>query len=118
MDLMGVQSLWNPIGLIPVVGAITPAAHGECDGAYFKWEVGSLFKTYPFIIHDPTSHHQPRYTLLSADFVTSIRLDDLTVTPSHTRIVKTARPSQHVADDSGQPKDSSSSCFHLEAASM
>ncbi|KAJ6609771.1 hypothetical protein B0H10DRAFT_1693072, partial [Mycena sp. CBHHK59/15] len=43
-----------------------------CVGAYFKWDVGSLFKTYPFIIHDPTSRHQPGYTLLSADFVTSI----------------------------------------------
>jgi hypothetical protein len=54
------------------VASITPVAHRECGGAYFKWDVGSLFKTYPFIIHDPTSRHQARYTLLSADFVTSI----------------------------------------------
>ncbi|KAJ6615849.1 hypothetical protein B0H10DRAFT_1732998, partial [Mycena sp. CBHHK59/15] len=38
----------------------------------YKWDVGSLFKTYPFVIHDPTSCHQPSYTLLSADFITSI----------------------------------------------
>ncbi|KAK6995564.1 hypothetical protein R3P38DRAFT_2800752 [Favolaschia claudopus] len=44
----------------------------ECSGAYFQWTVGSLYTTYPFVIHDTTSRHKPRYTLLSADFVTSV----------------------------------------------
>ncbi|KAF7328555.1 hypothetical protein MVEN_02543200 [Mycena venus] len=57
---------------IHVASGILPAVHGDCVGAYFKWEVGSLFKTYPFVIHDPKSRHKPRYTLLSAEFVTSI----------------------------------------------
>ncbi|KAJ7867635.1 hypothetical protein B0H13DRAFT_1897474 [Mycena leptocephala] len=79
MDSIRVHGLWVPIGLvgdvktslIPVANGIAPAAHGECLGVHYKWEVGSLVKSYPFVIHDPMSRHQP-YTLLSADFVESI----------------------------------------------
>ncbi|KAJ7830763.1 hypothetical protein B0H13DRAFT_1915782 [Mycena leptocephala] len=79
MDSIRVHGLWVPIGLvgdvktslIPVANGIAPAAHGECLGVHYKWEVGSLVKSYPFVIHDPMSRHQP-YTLLSADFIESI----------------------------------------------
>ncbi|KAJ7127802.1 hypothetical protein C8R44DRAFT_597978, partial [Mycena epipterygia] len=43
----------------------------ECVGAYFQWDTGSLFKTYPFVIHD-SPRHDPGYILLSVDFVTSV----------------------------------------------
>ncbi|KAJ7251090.1 hypothetical protein C8J57DRAFT_1078413 [Mycena rebaudengoi] len=49
-----------------------PANASGCVGTYYKWDVGSLCKTYPFAIHDPTSSHAPGYTLLSVDFVSSI----------------------------------------------
>ncbi|KAK6987989.1 hypothetical protein R3P38DRAFT_2805236 [Favolaschia claudopus] len=57
---------------IHLVNADSAASGVQCPGAYFRWDVGSIFKTYPFIIHDASSHHRPRYTLLSTDFVTSI----------------------------------------------
>ncbi|KAJ6605693.1 hypothetical protein B0H10DRAFT_1734807, partial [Mycena sp. CBHHK59/15] len=44
----------------------------ECAGAYFKWDCGSLYMSYPFAIHDTASKHNPGYTLLSADFLTSV----------------------------------------------
>ncbi|KAJ7439531.1 hypothetical protein B0H11DRAFT_2355829 [Mycena galericulata] len=49
-----------------------PEDRHECAGAYFKWDCGSLYKTYPFVIHDTASRHNPGYTLLSADFITSV----------------------------------------------
>ncbi|KAJ7503915.1 hypothetical protein B0H11DRAFT_2352833 [Mycena galericulata] len=49
-----------------------PKDRHECAGAYFKWDCGSLYKTYPFVIHDTASRHSPGYTLLSADFITSV----------------------------------------------
>ncbi|KAJ7474458.1 hypothetical protein B0H11DRAFT_1728497 [Mycena galericulata] len=49
-----------------------PKDRHECAGAYFKWDCGSLYKTYPFVIHDTASRHNPGYTLLSADFITSV----------------------------------------------
>ncbi|KAJ6536411.1 hypothetical protein DFH09DRAFT_1091365 [Mycena vulgaris] len=55
---------------VPV--AAVSALHLECIGAYFKWDVGSLFKTHPFIIHDSTSRQNPGYTLRSVDFTTSV----------------------------------------------
>ncbi|KAJ7699599.1 hypothetical protein B0H17DRAFT_1129209 [Mycena rosella] len=45
---------------------------GECPGAFFKWEVGSLFATYPFTIHEPGSRSNPGYSLESVDFVSCI----------------------------------------------
>ncbi|KAK6978292.1 hypothetical protein R3P38DRAFT_3184443 [Favolaschia claudopus] len=57
---------------IHLVNADSAASGVQCPGAYFRWDVGPIFETYPFIIHDASSHHRPRYTLLSTDFVTSI----------------------------------------------
>ncbi|KAJ7925364.1 hypothetical protein B0H13DRAFT_1863207 [Mycena leptocephala] len=37
---------------IPVASGIAPAAHGECLGVHYKWEVGLLVKSYSFVIHD------------------------------------------------------------------
>ncbi|KAK7014707.1 hypothetical protein R3P38DRAFT_3205675 [Favolaschia claudopus] len=71
-DAKTVSLLSDPqirVFLIPIVDVTLGA---RCSGAYFRWNVGPIFKTYPFIVHDTSSNHQPRYTLLSADFVTSI----------------------------------------------
>ncbi|KAJ7120362.1 hypothetical protein C8R44DRAFT_877798 [Mycena epipterygia] len=51
---------------------IPPSRLEGCPGAYYKWDIGSVFMTYPFPIHDPTSTHSPGYFLLSIDFVSSI----------------------------------------------
>ncbi|KAJ7661806.1 hypothetical protein B0H17DRAFT_1258467 [Mycena rosella] len=36
-----------------------PGDGHACAGAYFKWDFGSLYKTYPFVIHDTASKHNP-----------------------------------------------------------
>ncbi|KAJ6629359.1 hypothetical protein B0H10DRAFT_1939763 [Mycena sp. CBHHK59/15] len=51
---------------------IPPSGSAGCVGAHYKWDIGSVFTTYPFPIHDPTSHHSPGYILLSIDFVSAI----------------------------------------------
>ena len=38
-----------------------------CNGAIFTWDLGSPFETYPFIIHDSSSHAKPGYSLLSVN---------------------------------------------------
>ena len=38
-----------------------------CQGTAIRWDLGSLYQTYPFSIHDPTSRFKPGYTLLFVD---------------------------------------------------
>jgi len=38
-----------------------------CPGVVIQWDLGSLYHTYPFPIHDPTSRFKPGYILLSVD---------------------------------------------------
>ncbi|KAJ7325489.1 hypothetical protein DFH08DRAFT_711224, partial [Mycena albidolilacea] len=42
-----------------------------CPGASFSWQMPSIFRTYPFPIHDAGSRHNPGYSLLGVDGVAS-----------------------------------------------
>lgn len=42
-----------------------------CPSAIFPWSIGAPYRTYPFVLHDPSSPVDPGYLLLSVDSETS-----------------------------------------------
>lgn len=55
----------TPAGF-PLIQEPTPPLP-TCQGSAIWWELRSPYQTYPFSIHDPTSHFKPGYTLLFVD---------------------------------------------------